>query len=80
MMSFSVSQAQELAIKQHYEAREMVIKRLVDMHTDDYDITDRAICEKVMERYGLLNDGFASEINYIIEQVSNIIRQKKRGA
>lgn len=57
-------------IGQHYEARDLAIKRLVDMYHDDIDISDRDIFNSVLARYGLFKDGFCSEEEYIIKEVS----------
>ena len=62
------------AIAEHYKAVDLAIKRLVDMHNDDYDIGDREIFNSVLARYGLLEDGFCSEEAYIIQEVSKRIR------
>lgn len=64
----------EMAVKEHYEARELAIKKLVDMYNDDYDIEDRKIFNAVLDRYGLLEDGFSSEEEYIIKEVARRIR------
>ena len=63
-------------IGQHYEARDQAIRKLVDMYFDDYDIEDREIFESVLDRYGLLDDGFESEEEYIIQEVSRQIAQR----
>ena len=62
------------AIAQHYEARDLAIKRLVDMYNDDYDIGDRELFNSVLARYGLLKDGFCSEEAYIIQEVNRRIK------
>ena len=65
----------DLAIAQHYEIRDLVINKLVDMYFDDYDIDDREIFDSVLARYGLLDDGFESEEEYIIKEVNRRINQ-----
>jgi hypothetical protein len=57
------------AIAEHYQARDLAIRKLIDMHNDDYDISDEKIFYSVLERYGLLGDGFESEVDYIVEAV-----------
>jgi hypothetical protein len=61
-------------IAQHYEARDLAIKRLVSMYEDDYDIADREVFNSVLETYGLLNDGFESEEEYIVKEVGRRLR------
>ena len=61
-------------IGQHYEARDLAIKKLIDMYNDDYDITDKKIIHEVLERYGLIDDGFESEEEYIIQEAMRRIR------
>lgn len=63
------------AIAEHYQARDLAIRKLIDMYNDDYDITDRDIFNSVLVRYGLLNDGFCSEEKYIIEAVRKEINK-----
>lgn len=62
-------------IGQHYEARDLAIRKLIDMYFDDYDIEDRDIFESVLHRYGLLDDGFESEEEFIIQEVRRRIKQ-----
>lgn len=63
------------AIEQHYEARDLAIKRLVDLHNDDFDINDNDLFYSVLDQYGLLEDGFALEtdIDYIVKEVNRRI-------
>jgi hypothetical protein len=61
------------AIAQHYEARDLAIKRLVDLYFDDYDISDRRVFNAVLNHYGLIDDGFESEEDYIIQKVEELI-------
>ena len=63
------------AIAQHYQARDMVIRRLVDLHKDDFDINDNDLFYSVLDQYGLLEDGFALEtdIDYIVKEVNKRI-------
>ena len=63
------------AIAQHYSSVDIAIDKLVDLYNDDYDITDKALFNSVLARYGLLNDGFCSEEDYIIQEVSRRIHQ-----
>ena len=62
------------AIGQHYEARDLAIKRLVEMYFDDFDIGDRELFNSILAHYGLLEDGFCSEEDYIIQEVGRRIR------
>ena len=63
------------AIEQHYEARDLAIKRLVDLHNDDFDISDKKLFFGILESYGLLSDGFAldDDIDYIVKEVNKHI-------
>ena len=63
-------------IGQHYEARDLAIRKLVDLYYDYYDIGDRSLFNSVLARYGLLDDGFNSEEDYIIEQVNKEIKRR----
>jgi len=65
-----------IAIAQHYENVEKAINYLVDLYYDDVDIADKKIFDEVMKQYGLLDDGFESEQEYIIQQVSKKINQR----
>ncbi len=60
-------------IGHHYEAVSGAIDRLVEMYEDDIDIGDREVFNSVLARYGLLEDGFCSEEDYIIAQVTQRI-------
>ena len=62
------------AIANHYQARDLAIRKLIDMHNDDYDITDKELFYSVLARYGLLEDGFCSEEEYIKNAVARRIR------
>ena len=62
------------AIAEHYQARDLAVRKLIDMYYDDYDITDRELFNSVLARYGLLEDGFCSEEEYIINAVNMRIR------
>lgn len=68
--------AYSYAIGQHYEARDLAIKRLIDMYFDDYDIEDREVFNSVLKAYGLLDDGFNSEEEYIIQAVGKGLRER----
>lgn len=57
------------AILQHHENVDNAIAYLIDLYHDDVDIGDRKIFNSVMEKYGLLDDGFCSEEEYIIKEV-----------
>lgn len=61
------------AVAEHYEARDLAIRKLVSMYEDDYDIEDPEVLESVMARYGLLNDGFESEARYILLKVKETL-------
>ena len=62
-----------MAIAQHYNNVDNAISYLVDLWNDDVDITDAAIFENVLRRYGLLDDGFESEAEYIAQEVQRRI-------
>lgn len=58
----------ETALKEHYEARDRAIERLVQLKNDDFNIEDEVIIDSIMERYGLTHDGFPSEKQYILQE------------
>ena len=62
-----------MAIAEHYQNVDNAIAYLVDLWKDDVDIGDREIFNKVMARYGLNDDGFESEHEYIIQEVARRI-------
>jgi hypothetical protein len=62
-----------MAIAEHYEARDLAVRKLIEMYHDGYDISDREIFNSVLARYGLLEDGFCSEEEYIIQEVGRRI-------
>lgn len=64
-----------MAIAEHHQNCDLAIKKLVDMYNDDYDISDRDIFNSVLARYGLFGDGFESEEDYIIKEVTRRIKQ-----
>ena len=61
--------ASSFAIAQHYEARDLAIKRLIEMYHDDIDIADPQIFYAVLKNYNLPDDGFLEELDYIINEV-----------
>lgn len=63
------------AIAQHYEARDAVVKRLVDLYKDDFDINDNDLFYAVLDQCGMLDDGFdfQSDIDYIVKEVNKRI-------
>ena len=63
------------AIAEHYQARDLAIRKLIDMYYDDYDITDKELFNSVLARYGLLEDGFCSEEAYIIKEIEKRINK-----
>lgn len=65
--------AMNFAIAQHYEDLDGVINYLVDLFNDDIDPFDTVVFDRVMHHYGLDDDGFESEIDYIIQEVSKRI-------
>ena len=67
--------AASFAIAEHYEARDAVVKRLVDLYKDDFDINDNDLFYSVLEQYGILEDGFdfQSDIDYIVKEVNRRI-------
>jgi 2-hydroxychromene-2-carboxylate isomerase len=58
-----------IAIAEHYENVDNAIAYLSDLYNDDVDIFDAEVFNAVMKRYGLLDDGFESEQEYIIKQL-----------
>ena len=67
------SSPMSMAIAEHYEARDLAVRKLIEMHNDGYDISNREIFNSVLARYGLLEDGFCSEEEYIIQAVGRRI-------
>ena len=63
-----------MAYQQHIEARDLAIKQLISLYRTGVDIGDREIFNSVLARYGLFKDGFESEAEYIIQEVSRRIR------
>ena len=59
-----------LAIAEHYQNVENIIHYLIDLYYDDVDISDQEIFNAVLKKYNLSDDGFESEIQYIIEEVN----------
>ena len=62
------------AVAQHYSSVDLAIRKLVDMYEDDYDIFNETLINSVLARYGLLDDGFCSEREHIIEEVKKRIK------
>lgn len=63
------------AVMQHYENVEKAIKYLIDLYYDDVDIEDLEVFNAVLKRYGLYEDGFESEVEYIIQEVTKRIKK-----
>lgn len=63
-----------MAIAQHYQNVDNAIAYLTDLYKDDVDITERRVFNAVMKRYGLLDDGFESEQEYIKEEVKRRLK------
>ena len=61
------------AYKQHIEARDLAIERLIALYLDGIDISDKEIFNSVLARDGLLNDGFDAR-DYIIKEIKRRIR------
>ena len=61
-------------IGQHYEARDQAIDELVAKYKQGVDIGDRNIFNSILNKHGLLDDGFESEEEYIIQEVNRRIR------
>ena len=66
------SNPMSMAIAEHYQARDLAIRNLIDLHEAGYDIADRDTFNSVLARYGLLDDGFSSEEDYIIKEILRI--------
>ena len=62
-----------MAIAQHYENVDNAIAYLIDLWRDDVDITDERVFLKVMARYGLNDDGFESEHEFIKSEIKRRI-------
>lgn len=58
-----------VAYKQHIEARDLAIERLISLYRSGIDINDKEIFNATLARYGLRRDGFESEEQYIIQEV-----------
>ena len=69
-MNFNVF---NMAIAQHFENVDSAINYLVGLHKDDVDIMDKKTFNAVMKRYGLNDDGFESERDYIMSEVKRRI-------
>ena len=63
-----------MAIAQHYEVRELAIEHLIALYKEGYDIEDPVLFNAALRRYGLLEDGFNSETEYIITEVARRIK------
>ena len=62
-----------MAIAQHYENVDNAINYLVGLWDDDVDIREANVFYSVLERYGLNDDGFESEVAYIKDEVNRRI-------
>lgn len=69
----NINDPNSMAIAEHYQARDLAIRRLVDLHNDNFDITDPQLLKSVFARYGLLHDGFNSEMDYVMKEVERRI-------
>lgn len=63
-----------MAIAEHYEARDRAIKRLISLHKEGLDIENEEILERVLASCGLRADGFLSEKDSILQEVKRRIR------
>lgn len=63
-----------MAIAEHYEKVDNAINYLIDLYYDDCDITNPILFNQVMARYGLNDDGFESEREYIMQEIKRRIR------
>lgn len=63
----------EIAVKEHYQARDRAIKNLVELHLEGYDIQNEDLLISVFEQHGLLTDGFY-DYNLILTEVERIIK------
>ena len=64
----------DFAIAEHYKNVEGAINYLVGLYEDDVDISNPFIIDRVLASYGLDDDGFESEREYIIKEVNKRIR------
>ena len=65
------------AVAQHYEARDQAIDKLVELYFEGISIDDREMFIEVLSNYGLIEDGFIPEEEYIIQEVGKKIKKKK---
>ena len=62
------------ALLEHYERIDAAVKELADLWHLGVDVNDNDIYYKVLERHGLLNDGFTLDHNEIAQQVNRRLR------
>lgn len=63
-----------MAIAEHYGNVDNAINYLIGLYYDDCDITNSILFNQVMARYGLNDDGFESEREYIMQEVKRRIQ------
>jgi hypothetical protein len=69
MGPFEIAAGFGMAIMQHHENTDLAINYLVHLYIENEDVFDQKVFNKVMAQYGLLNDGFCSEEEYIKREV-----------
>ena len=62
------------ALMEHYERIDAAVEELADLWHLGVDVNDNDIYYKVLERNGLLNDGFTLDHDEIARQVNRRLR------
>lgn len=62
------------ALMHHYERIDAAVKELADLWHQGVDVNDNNIYYEVLERNGLLNDGFTLDHDEIARQVNRRLR------
>lgn len=62
------------ALMHHYECVDAAVKELADLWHQGVDVNDNDIYYEVLERHGLLNDGFTLDHDEIARQVNRRLR------
>lgn len=63
-------------VGQHYEARDLAIRKLIELYHDGVDVNDPEIFTATLARYGLLGDGFDSTSREIVNEVNRRLRNR----
>lgn len=62
------------ALMHHYERLDAAIEELADLWRQGVDVNDNDIYYEVLERNGLLNDGFTLDHDEIAQQVNRRLK------